>query len=1437
MKFIHLAACWVAFALQPLLALSQSSPIAWRFEHLTVNEGLSHSDAMAIVQDQEGFMWVGTNRGLDRYDGQQLRNYPFRADAPLGLSSNRIRKLYISPSSELWVGTENGGLNYYDRQKDCFLCLDATRVPHASQQAVQVLAHAFITGIAADKAGRLWVGTQTQGLFVVERDAQGRCTGLHRVLAGTQSPAYEVSDVKAGADGSVWVGTSKGLYKSDCLTFTKNPIAGLANVALPTPAIPAIQSLYLDHQDNLWIGAGNHVYFLAKSGTGIRGAADVVPALESDAIFPGLSSLLLDSFGRLWIGTEFGMYLIHPQGPDQPGGLREGLVEHFVPEDGVPTSLSSGRIHQVLEDRFQMVWICTSAGGVNRVDLLAKPFGYLHRQANKLPSLPSNYINAIYKEESRGLLWIATRNGFSKYDLAKQTYQNYLSQEAEGRVAQVDVSTIFQDSRGTLWFGTWHDGFACLRRQGGKEHLTRFLAQPGKPGLSSNSVIAFAEDRAGFLWVATSDAGINQYTREGVFLKTYSLGTSELPTNLFRYLYYDPSANVLWASTHDSGLLKLQPGPNSLRVLAHFVHQKADKHSLAVNYLWPIMKDHAGSLWLGSLGGGLHQLVYDRDSRETIQRYGRWLPESDVESILEDEQGNLWLGGSGLLRFNPRTKRYLKYDVADGLQSNSFKVGAAWRAQDGTLYFGGINGISYFNPRAIRPNPYPPIVVITALRVLNKPVSIGDTLNGRVLLNNNLSQTSELTIDSKENDFSLDFVGLHYANPGKITYAYQLEGYYTDWVYPPAGQRTASFANLAPGSYTFRVKASNGDGLWSTRLAQLHLVVLPPWWKTWWAYSLYSLTILGILLLLRHITTAQQQLKNKLALEQIAHEKDQELNDLKLRFFTNVSHELRTPLTLILGPMEELIALPAKLNGMRNKLLLMHRQTRKLLTLVNQLLDFRKAESEQLVLHAQEGDVVVFVREIFLIFQAKAYEKQIDYSFETEYEELSLYFDRNKLEIVLSNLLVNAFKYTPVGGKICVSMAVIGNPEQAAIYQRGTLRQHYLQLAVRDSGVGMKFEEISKIFDIYYQATHTETMQVMGTGIGLALVKQMVECHRGEITVDSQPGAGTQFRLKLPLGHQHLLPQEIRLASPEDYSGLLLNEGLSLPPAQALAVSEDMGSIASCKLLIVEDNEEVLQYLGTLFEPLFAVQLARNGVEGWVLTQATLPDLVLSDVMMPHSDGLELCRNIRQHAKTMHIPVLLLTARAAAMQELEGVETGADDYVTKPFHPELLKAKVVNMLHNRQKLQEYYHRQILLEPTQLSIPDEDRLLLEKAMHHVEAHLEDPDFNVQALVREIGISQSVLYRRIKNITGQTVIEFIHDVRMKRAAQLLRESRMRISEIAFKIGMDNVKRFRKTFQKLYQMTPSEYAKKYQGIELEAAGTAQEGEQKQSAGLMDH
>ena len=1392
-----LATGWLITICQAQTAFTQ-----FRFEHITVDDGLAHSDAMCAEQDTLGFLWIGTNSGINRYNGYELTKYLLPVNSRNGLSGNRIRDLYVDSRNQIWVGAENAGLSVYDADHDRFISVSQRVCPSVNKTVAERLWLADVEVITSDKAGRIWVGTRTSGVFVLTMDARNRPIRIQQVaLPVPTSITYRVSALVTDRDGTVWIGTADmGLWS----VGTSVPAVSLPTAKAAPLTAKSVRALHIDRHNNLWIGTNQQIFWVNQADRQARRSFSTYSLPQT---VTGTECIYSDSFGHLWVGTVSGLLMWAPR-PIGSGSAIPVLADKlttFSPQDGEPYGINATRIEQIFEDRNQILWLSTAAGGLNKVNLRHKPFNQLQRRVTDQLNLTDNLVNTIQKDEARNELWIGTSDGFARYDLTTGTYLDYKKQRVLGDT-RVDVSAFCLASDGTLWVGTHYNGL--MRLKAGK--LTTQTTLPDQPSLSSTRLESIVEDRHGTIWIASYELGLLRYNRQGQLLERYHTGNSPLPTNRFTFLLYDKEKDWLWASTQNAGVLKLQPTTASFRLLKQFNHQANDTTSLSVNYAWPLLKDRRGQLWIGTIGGGLNLLTTNAAGNEVIQRFDRYLPVSDVESLLADEAGQLWIGGSKLVRFDPTTSSWVTYAVEDGLQSNAFKVGAAWRANDGTLYFGGTKGITYFQPRQIQPNPYAPVVHLTGLRILNKSVGTGEPLNGHVVLPNRIDQTRAITLRASENDFSVEFVGLNYANTRTHTYAYRLDGYNSTWVMPTPGVRSASFANLPAGNYTFAVKASNGEGQWSTRPATLQITILPPWYKTWLAYLLYAIVLVGALLVYRQVTLTRQQLKSTLALEKFRTEKEKEMTDLKLRFFTNISHELRTPLTLILGPMEELATAKA-LPEFRQKISLMHQQTRKLLKLVNQLMEFRKVEAGHVSLRASEGDIVRFLTEIFLIFRLKADELQMDYTIEVPALPVLMHYDRNKLEIVLTNLLANALKYTPVGGKIRLFVATVGSSSQPALFLADRLLDNYLQITVRDWGVGMKTDEASRIFDSYYQASHTETMDVMGTGIGLSLVKQYVEAHAGEVTVQTEPGAGTAFTIRLPFGHKHLSPANI-VDKP------LANEML-LPLDSEPNVPEQtdvrLAAIGTARILIVEDNDELRQYLQLLFKPMFVVSVAADGVEGWEKTLSLLPNLVISDVLMPRSDGLTLCRQIKQHPKTEHIPVVLLTARVAAVHELEGIEMGADEYMAKPFNPKVLYAKIAAVLQGRHQLKEYYQRQILLEPANIAVPDRERQLLEKAMTIVEANLSEPAFNVPMLVREMGMSQSTFYRQIKAITGQSVVEFIRDIRMKRAAQLLIGSNLRISEVAAQVGLEDINHFRKTFHSVYNISPSDYAKQHQQL----------------------
>jgi signal transduction histidine kinase/ligand-binding sensor domain-containing protein/CheY-like chemotaxis protein/AraC-like DNA-binding protein len=1324
----------IYFLFQGLFSFGQT---LFKFEHLTVNEGLSHSDAMAVIQDQAGFIWVGTNKGLDRYDGYSLKNYRLPYRNVNGQYTNRILGLHLSQNKTLWVVAETQGVFFFDPVADDFKNLADLAT---STQDAETLRNITARSLTTNASGDLYIGSSTQGLFVIKLNAQGKIKSIKNVPFPYQGINALIFALARDAEQRIWVGTvGAGLWYLD---ETENP-----RPFTPWKEGSIIRAILPSKDKKLWVASEEGVIKI-DGLTGFR---------PLDQRFNYLTSLLEDSYGRLWIGSRTGLYLISEL--QEKEAHLTGNLEHFAP--GASEGLNYHLIHNLVEDNFNNLWIAASAGGLNKVNLLPKPF-YKLQKSNA--GLPNDYANTLCQDKEEDVLWIGTRSGFARYDLKTRKSIRFLDHSNLKDNPAVDVTAIYDTGKGKLWIGTRVHGIFILDK---KTLALKALPElPGQKAWKQAEPISITSDPAGRIWVACFYDGLHIFTVDGKPLRSFSKAQGTFPSSRLTFLL--PTSEGMYLSTRDHGLLLLDPSSAEVKKTYSF-----DPNGLKTDYIWPLLKSKSGEIWIGTIGGGLHKL---NPQTGAVQRLDSVLPETDVESLQEDEHGNIWVGGNGLYRFNPVDQTYLHFDVADGLQSNSFKVASAAKGRNGFLYFGGINGVSYFHPENVSTNPHPPKMQINQVRILNYAYSPDLKNDPRALLSGPFTDDSEITIRNFENDFSIEFVGLNYINPGKQHYEYMLEGFHKNWIALPPGQRVMGFSNLPAGNYTFLVKGDNGDGVWTEKPARLKLRILPPWYQTAWAYLIYAILVTAAIIWYKRVTGKQRELKNKIALEQVAKEKEKELSELKLNFFTNVSHELRTPLTLIMSPSEFLIKNAEPGSEVRQKAELVHRQAHKLLDLVNQLMNFRKVETGNLSLQMQTLDIVPFITEIYLLFKIKADELDIQYLLDMPNVPVYVEFDPEKLEIVFSNLLSNAFKFTPASG---------------TIFLKGEIVDQHFTVRVQDDGIGIHPDEVQHIFEPFYQAYKQRGPKSTGTGIGLSLVAEFVKKQNGTLDVSSTPGKGSTFKVTLPLSTQ--LP-----ASPQENPVEEINADIAPNPN------------LEHKLLIVEDNEDLRNYLVSLFHTTFETHSAENGKEGWEKTKMIHPDLILSDVMMPVMNGLEFCEKIKSHPKTAHIPLVLLTARAATVHELEGLESGADDYMVKPFNPKILHSKLLSLLNNRKKTKEFFHKQVLAEPSESIIPDVDKAFLENSMQIIEDNLTNPLFNVQTLVRESGMSQSAYYRRLKNLTGQSVIEFIKDVRLKRAAQLLASKQFRVSEVALMVGMEDLKNFRSSFQKLYGVSPSEYGK---------------------------
>lgn len=1303
----------------------------FRFEHLTVNEGLAHSDAVAVIQDRNGYIWIGTNNGIDRYDGYELKNYKLPNNNNNGLYNNRILSLHLGKEGRIWATADEQGVFYFDKS---FKNLAELADKQSDKSLLQQIS---ARAVIQHPKGDVFIATRNHGLLQVHfKEKVIGITQYPFLKAGTAVP---LSKLEVDASGRVWIGTlGLGLWQLSSSRLSRFGAWTHENV----------RALFLQKDNTLWIGSDNSV-------------ARMLPAANLEHLegsFASINCIYEDSYERIWIGTNFGLHLVQNIHKNPVGNLSYRDRVFSVDAEN-PWAINSNRVHQVFEDSFNNLWFAASSGGLNKISLLAKPFGLLNKRNR--PHMPDNYINTLWEEDP--YLWIGTRNGLTRYHKHTQEFKNVLNNTVQGSTTHISVSSLYDTRDGNMWVSSRENGIFILDKR--NFSLRRLPEVPGQRPWSQVEPLCIREDADGRIWIATFYAGIFLYTKNGEYLGVLNSMNSSLPTDKITSLYYDHADQAMWASTRNSGVVKLRMEENKLSVLKHFYFSPESSHSLKVNYAWPLLKDKKNRLWIGTLGGGLHVL----DAKDQITRYDQWLPEANVETILEAEDGKLWIGGRGLYKFDPDSKTYLHFDVADGLQSNSFKIGAAAKDQDGNLYFGGINGISYFKPTEIKGNPHPPKMQITRVRIVHY-----DDKDPRAILDGPLQ---DLTLKDNENDFTIEFVGLNFQNPKKQRYMYQLEGYHDQWIPLLPGQRMAAFASLPAGNYIFKVKADNGDGVWASTPAILNFKVLPPWYKTWWAYLSYLAIALGLGMTYRNFRAKQRELKSRIALEQMEKKKEKELSEMKLNFFTNVSHELRTPLSLILHPAEDLMNAVGPETEAHQKAELVHKQANKLLSLVNQLMDLRKVETGNMPLLLEKADIVAFTREIYLIFKIKAEEQNITYEYTTSHETYLLDFDLGKVEIILTNLLSNAFKYTKDGGHIHLDLSI--------------LKDEQIRISLQDSGSGIHPQDIKNIFEPFFQSVNRS--KAPGTGIGLALVRELVQMMDGQINVKSELKQGSKFTVNLPL-------KNVASSTPP-------------PKEQPLPTSDfqpDPLPHTEGSILIVEDNADLRLYLEKTFSSTLNVSSAANGREGWEKVLEEMPDLVLSDVMMPEMDGLELCSKIKNHPKSAHIPVVLITARAAAVHELEGLESGADDYIVKPFNARILFSKVQNLLLQRKKLREHFQKQWILEPRSNDLPDQDLEFLEQAMEVIAQNLTNKQFGVQSLVQLSGMSQSAYYRKLKNLTGQSVVEFIRDVRLKKAAQLLSTGKFRVTEVMDKVGIEDYKYFRSAFQKLYRVSPSEFAK---------------------------
>ncbi|MDF2192456.1 two-component regulator propeller domain-containing protein [Paraflavitalea sp. CAU 1676] len=1311
--------------------------------YLGIEQGLSNNAILSLYQDHQGFIWIGTYDGLNRYDGYSFRTFRNVIGDSTSLSTNNVYSLGGDDQHQLWVGGQRG-LNIYNPLTEQFTT--AWYIDREKNRTVKMQSE--ITCMANIGDGAMLTGSHFAGLLLYENKSR-TATQVPLLTPTGILYNYHARDIEYDPVHHIaWVFIQgHGLFRYD--TRQKE-------LHLATNALQQAYCLRATKQGDVWIGSGTGLYLFQPSKNSL-----------SDNRMPNSSNvvdLLLDHRDVLWIGTDgAGVYQLPP-------GAATALPHQSAA--GLPY-INSNVVYSILEDRDGRMWIGTLRGGINVIEPQAKPFHQVTYQQAGSSNPIDNFILS-FCEDDRHNLYIGTDGaGLRYWNRQQNTYTTYKRQPGDAHAISSNFITgITKDDQQDIWVSTWFGAINRLKHNSRQfEHFTLF--NPKTNAYENNTWLVYQDTQKDIWAGATNDGSLYRFNRAEN-----------------RFELFDPSIVNLQCLAEDrAGNLW---GGNYTSVIR--IDRERKQHRL-YNIGFPVRaihEDRRGNFWVGTQGAGL--LLLDKATGRFKQfTTTDGLPGNTILRLLEDAKGNCWISTyNGLARFDPVTKSCTNFSQTDGLQSNQFSFNAGLALSSGHFVFGGIRGFNIFHPDSIPTQKATPTVFLDGLRIDNKAM---DEHDGYITARD-LESIRHITIPYDKAALALDFLALDYSGSQKIKYTYLLQGWDKSWN-NARGSRTANYSRLQEGDYVFLVRTSNPDGSWGPETALLQVTVLPPWYRSWWAFALYTLAVFSLIYIYIRYTRRQERLRYEIRLAHLEHEKDKELSEKKLTFFTNISHEFRTPLSLIINPIREKLGRQQDVD-----LTVAYRNARRLLSLVDQLLLFRKAGSDTDVLKIAHLNISSLCNEVFQCFVQQASARRIHYHFEAIDPDVMVYADYEKIEIALFNLLSNAFKFTPDGGSIGFSVRPTANT---------------VTISISDSGCGIREADRDSIFEKFQQSNGSRT-QKTGFGIGLYLVKHFVTSHQGMVAVTSKENEGATFTITLQKGRAHLPAGSVEADAKYDHQLLEELAGESTQPPTPAAAAPTAGRTAEelitgkKTVLVIDDNAEIREYLQHIFGDRYFVYVADNGMKGLELANQHLPDLIISDINMDGIDGLELCRKVKQSDVLGHIPVILLTAASSADTKLKGIEGGADDYITKPFDSQLLLARVETTIRNRSQLQRFFLDNITLGESAVKVPAEYKEFLQHCIEVVEQHLDTEDFTIQKFCKAMGLSRSTLYLKVKHISGQSLNAFIRSVRLRRAAVLMIRENMNVNQAAFQVGIGDVRYFREQFVKLFGMTPSEYIKKY-------------------------
>jgi signal transduction histidine kinase/DNA-binding response OmpR family regulator/sugar lactone lactonase YvrE len=1343
----------------------------YNLRKLQTEQKLSNDHVQAIFKDSDGYMWFGTSNGLNRYDGTTIKSFLADKGDSSALFSNDIYDIFEGIEGDLWLKNEDSIFNVFSKNKGVFI-RDFKFIKDQYKLKSQEVSKIYV-----DSQKRLWFLHPFDGLTLYFPEKDESKFLISKPSKSASLSHNNVTDIQEDLNGNIWLVYDNGTL--DILSGKSLKITGhfeIKDVIGPNQSFNF--KIKLDNKGDAWVFCPDFalgVFYLSQQTKTIKAINEKSQGLKLNNSL--VKAVMPRSNGEVWIGTDHGGINIID--------ANKSKVRYLLNQPDNPYSLSHNAVYALFEDDQGIVWVGTHKKGVELYHPDFSRFGLVKREIDLSKPYPVNDVNA-FEEDGEGNIFIGTNGGgLWQYNPENGAITDIVRLGKSMLPKDLVVVDLLTDSEGVLWIGTYQNGLYAYEG----ESLIHF--DPGMERnagtLKDNNIWNLYEDSKKRLWIGTLREGLFLYDKEkNSFVQFTESGKGMALKNLYITGITEDEHGNIW-SAGIKGIDVFNPETGHYQ---YFPGGLEDESGLSSNEVSDLIADKHGIIWVSTHEGLCY---YDEQaSRFVFFDQSDGLKNEFLVSLVADYLGNIWLSSQkGIIhamidRSGSRLKADFRlFNERDGLQGDYFNKNAMFIAEKGDIYFGGSNGFNFVDPTTFSFHEEEPQVVFSGFSLFNRSISVNERVNGRILLKAPLDKSRSIQLNHDENIFSVSFSSMNYLNPQKSSFQYKLEGFRNDWTNLSEAPFEVTFTNLDPGKYQLLVKASSIDGIPGSEAASLAIEVLAPFWKTGTAYLIYTISFFLLMLALWRWLVGKERLRLRRQGEIKEIQRRAELDQMKSKFFTNISHEFRTPLTLILAPLDQLKEEYGE--GPTNfHLKTIHQNAHKLLTLVNQLMDLRNIETQTLQMVKAEGDIIALIKEQVLAFQSLAINSNIELSFSTEIEKLACSFDSDKVEKIINNLLSNAFKFTCEGGRIGVRLS----------FYHEESRQGVLKIEVKDTGIGIPEHLRKRVFERYYT---TNANQNQGTGIGLSLVDEFTKMHGGSVCVESELGHGTTFTVTLPLELRKgfkPLGDEPFLSTDEELEEKTGKELLEQKP----------------RLLLVEDNVELRQYLHEVLKEDYLIDQAANGEKALRIAQEKFPDIILSDIMMPEMDGVTLCKHIKNNLKTSHIPVVLLTAKTAEEAHLSGMASGCNLYLEKPFNLTLLRSGLQNLLEEKTRLQQHYQKVISVQTSEPELQSLDDKLIQRAIALVEKEIENPDFSVESLSKELGMSRMHFYKKCNALTGQSPLEFIRSIRLQRAAQLLKQNQFSVSEVAYQVGFNNAKYFSKHFKSYFGTLPSQYQKQY-------------------------